>query len=174
MALTFLKARGVEIGESRFEKDQVFYARELMKRLEARGKHLILPIDHRVALEMGSPIDEVKTVEVCEGPYKSFDIGPITEALFADWIGQARTVFWNGPVGVFEQPAFQQGSFAVAKAMAANKAAYRVVGGGDSAAAMMQSGFADQVDHISTGGGASLEYIQGTPLPGLEVLREKF
>lgn len=174
MAYTFLAAQNIPVGKSRVEKDKVSFAREMINRIDARGKKLLLPIDHVITNDFLAP-SEVKTtdsVNIPEG-YLAVDIGPKTRELFRKEIARAKTVFWNGPMGVFEKPEFAQGSFGVAEALAriTDEGAMTIVGGGDSAAAAEASGFADKMTHISTGGGASLEYLQGDKLPGLEVLR---
>lgn len=170
MAYTFLQAQGVAVGKSLVEKDKVDVARELIKRFEARDKKFILPVDHIVATSL-SDITTAKTTtgESIESAYMGVDIGPKTRKLFDEQIQKARTVFWNGPMGVYETKPFHEGSFAMAESMA-RAPGYTVVGGGDSAAAAVDSGFAAQIDHISTGGGASLEYIEGKTLPGIKVL----
>ncbi|MDZ4083277.1 MAG: phosphoglycerate kinase [Bdellovibrionales bacterium] len=174
MAYTFLAAQGHGVGKSRIEKDRLAFARELLERIEVRGKKVLLPIDHIVADDFLTPTK----IETCDSPTipedrLGLDIGPKTRELFRKEISRAKTVFWNGPMGVFERPEFAKGSFGVAQALADLAAAggISVVGGGDSAAAAEASGFADKMTHISTGGGASLEYLEGAKLPGLEALR---
>jgi phosphoglycerate kinase len=174
MAYTFLAAQGHGVGKSRIEKDRLAFARELLQRIEVRGKKVLLPIDHIVADDFLTPTK----IEKCDSPAipedrLGLDIGPKTRELFRKEISRAKTVFWNGPMGVFERPEFAKGSFAVAEALAelAASGGVSVVGGGDSAAAAEASGFADKMTHISTGGGASLEYLEGAKLPGLEALR---
>jgi phosphoglycerate kinase len=172
MAYTFLAAKGVPVGKSRVEQDKVKYAQELMERLRVRKKRLVLPIDHRVVTDFANP----KTLTVTKGEAilpecMGIDIGPETEKLFAEEIKNAKTVFWNGPMGVFETAEYAKGSFALAKALS-EVDGISIVGGGDSASAVNQSGYADKVTHISTGGGASLEFLQGDRLPGLEILRK--
>jgi phosphoglycerate kinase len=174
MAYTFLAAQGHGVGKSRIEKDRLAFARELLERIEVRGKKVLLPIDHIVADDFLAPTK----IETCDSPTipedrLGLDIGPKTRELFRKEISRAKTVFWNGPMGVFERPEFAKGSFGVAEALANLAAAggVSVVGGGDSAAAAEASGFADKMTHISTGGGASLEYLEGAKLPGLEALR---
>lgn len=173
MAYTFLAAKKLSIGQSLIEKDKVKFAGELIQRMEARGKKLLLPVDH-VVVPSFEKVTERRTTEgdaISEG-WMGVDIGPKTLNLFAQEIARARTVFWNGPMGVFETKELSDGTFGVAKAMAENTAAMTIVGGGDSAAAANASGYANQMSHISTGGGASLEYLQGEKLPGIEALRE--
>ena len=173
MAFTFLKAKGLPVGKSLVEANKVNYARELIARVEARDKTLLLPVDHKVTADFNSSNCKTTVGESIEEGWMGIDIGPQTVKNYTTAIREAKTIFWNGPMGVFEKPAFAEGTFAVAKAMAENTAAFRIVGGGDSAAAAEISGYADKMTHISTGGGASLEYLQGDKLPGLEVLREK-
>lgn len=174
MAYTFLAAQGHGVGKSRIEKDRLAFARELLQRIEVRGKKVLLPIDHIVADDFLTPtkIEKCDSATIPEDRL-GLDIGPKTRELFRKEISRAKTVFWNGPMGVFERPEFAKGSFAVAEALAELVAAggVSVVGGGDSAAAAEASGFADKMTHISTGGGASLEYLEGAKLPGLEALR---
>lgn len=173
MAYTFLKAKGLPVGKSLVETEKLNYARELINRIEARDKTLLLPVDHKVTDDFNSTrCKTTKDVAIEEG-FMGIDIGPQTVKNYSAAIAEAKTIFWNGPMGVFEKEAFAEGTFAIAKAVAMNEKAFRIVGGGDSAAAAEQSGYADKMTHISTGGGASLEYLQGDKLPGLEVLREK-
>lgn len=173
MAYTFLKAQGLPVGKSLVEQDKVSYARELIERIAARNKTLLLPVDHRVTQDFAGDKCQATSGSAIDEGWMGIDIGPQTTKNFCDAISNAKTIFWNGPMGVFEKPAFAEGTFAVAKAMAQNEKAFKIVGGGDSAAAAEQSGYAEKMTHISTGGGASLEYLQGDKLPGLEVLREK-
>lgn len=174
MAYTFLQAQGLGVGKSRVEKDKVAFARELMERIKARGKKCLLPIDHVIVDDFASPTATKTTTDAAipEG-FMGMDIGPKTRQLYAEEIRRAKTAFWNGPMGVFERAEFAKGSFAVASALAemATGGGAAVVGGGDSAAAAEASGFAEKMTHISTGGGASLEYLEGAKLPGLEALR---
>jgi phosphoglycerate kinase len=172
MAYTFLAAKDVVIGASRVEKDKVKYARELIERIDARNKKLLLPIDHRVVprLEAVTDVIVTPTSAIAEGLI-GIDIGPRTADLYRAEISRAKTVFWNGPMGIFETKEYAQGTFSVAKALAEAKQATTIVGGGDSAAAINASGYGDQVTHNSTGGGASLEFLQGDKLPGVEALR---
>lgn len=172
MAYTFLAAQQIGVGKSKVEKDKVAFAREMLERIDARGKRVLLPVDHVVANDFLAP-SEIKITDspaVPEG-YLAMDIGPKTRELFRKELQRAQTVFWNGPMGVFERPEFNKGSFAIAETLANLDGAMTIVGGGDSAAAAEASGFAEKMTHISTGGGASLEYLQGDKLPGLEVLR---
>jgi phosphoglycerate kinase len=172
MAYTFLKAKGLSVGKSLVEVDKVSYAREMMARIEARNKTLLLPVDHLVTQDIASNSGQVTTGQAVEEGFMGVDIGPVTIKNYSTAIHNAATVFWNGPMGIFENPAYSKGTFAIASALAESKAT-KIVGGGDSAAAAEASGFADKMTHISTGGGASLEYLQGDRLPGLEVLRPK-
>ncbi len=170
MAYTFLKARGLSVGKSLVETDKVNYAKEMIARMEARGKSLLLPVDHLVTEDFNSGKAELVPGESIPEGKMGIDIGPQTIKLFSRAIQESKTVFWNGPMGVFENPAYAKGTFAIAQALAESQAT-KIVGGGDSAAAAEASGFADKMTHISTGGGASLEYLQGVRLPGLEALR---
>jgi phosphoglycerate kinase len=170
MAYTFLKAKGLPVGKSLVEADKVSYAREMMNRIEARQKTLLLPVDHMVTNDIASNKATATSGQGIDEGMMGVDIGPLTIRNYSKAISEAQTVFWNGPMGIFENPAYAQGTFAVAKALAESKG-NKIVGGGDSAAAAEASGYASQMTHISTGGGASLEYLQGDRLPGLEVLR---
>ncbi len=174
MAYTFLAAQDVKVGTSRVEKDKLKYARELLARVDSRNKRILLPIDHMIVTRFDSAKDlkNTSTSAIPDG-WMGVDIGPKTSALFCNELLKAKTVFWNGPMGVFETPEFAKGTFAVAKTLADLKTATTIVGGGDSAAAMSASGYADQVTHISTGGGASLEFLRGDKLPGVEAVRPK-
>ena len=171
MAYTFLKAKGVEVGRSRVESDKLTLAGRALDASERLGINLLLPVDHVVAREP-KPESESRIVNDAAIPKEmmGLDIGPKTRALFAAHIGSAKTVFWNGPMGMFEVEKFAEGTRAIARAMAANRNATTVVGGGDSAAAVEQMGLADKLSHISTGGGASLEFLEGRPLPGVVAL----
>lgn len=171
MAYTFLAAQGVPTGASRVEADKVKFAKELLRRADARRKKILLPIDHIISTSLDASDKAKLQPEAMIPPdWMGLDIGPKTRQLYAEEISKAKTVFWNGPMGVFEKPAFAEGTFAVAKAVAECPGT-TIVGGGDSAAAAKESGYADQISHISTGGGASLEFIQGLKLPGLEAVR---
>lgn len=173
MAYTFLKAMGHSVGASRVEADKVKFAAEMVERIKARNKSLLLPVDHVVSTSI-KDVSQLKTttdVNIPDG-LMGVDIGPKTIQQFHAALKNAKTIFWNGPMGVFEVPAMAKGTFAIAK-MLAEFDAIKVVGGGDSAAAAEASGFAKAMTHISTGGGASLEYLQGDALPGLTVLRYK-
>lgn len=173
MAYTFLKAQNIPVGKSLVESDKLKYAKEMIGRMEARGKTMLLPVDHIVSTEFGNTENKKTTTSaIIDENYMGLDIGPQTIKNFSRALSQAATVFWNGPMGVFESLAFCEGTFAIAKALA-NSSALKIVGGGDSAAAAEASGYADKMSHISTGGGASLEYLQGEKLPGLEILRPR-
>lgn len=173
MAYTFLKAQNISVGKSLVETEKLKYAKEMIARIEARGKTLLLPVDHVVSTEFGNSANKRTTASnSIDEKEMGLDIGPKTIKLYTALLEKAATIFWNGPMGVFEDPAFSEGTFAVAKAMA-NSKGMTIVGGGDSAAAAEASGFADQMTHISTGGGASLEYLRGEKLPGLEILRPR-
>ena len=173
MGYTFLKAMGHEIGNSLCEDDKIDYVKEMMAKAEAKGVKLLLPIDVTYAAKFGENetpmISEGRDIPAdCEG----LDIGPKTAELFANEVKAAKTVVWNGPMGVFEFKNFAKGTEAVAKAMAETEAV-TIIGGGDSAAAVNQMGFGDKMTHISTGGGASLEFLEGKELPGIASLDEK-
>jgi phosphoglycerate kinase len=173
MAYTFLKAQNIPVGKSLVETDKIKYAKEMIERIEARNKTLLLPVDHIVSTEFGNTENKkVTSSAIIEENYMGLDIGPQTIKNFSAALKNAATVFWNGTMGVFENKAFCEGTFAIAKALAESNA-LKIVGGGDSAAAAEASGYADKMSHISTGGGASLEYLQGEKLPGLEVLRPR-
>jgi phosphoglycerate kinase len=173
MANTFLKAKGIEVGKSLLEADKLDLAKELMKKAEKSNVQLLLPIDAVAATSLENPA-EVKTVPVEQVPadFMILDIGPQAAGLFSHAVKTAGTVVWNGPMGVFEQDMFAKGTEAVAKALA-DSAAVSIVGGGDSAAAIKKTGVADRISHISTGGGASLEFLEGKALPGVTVLQDK-
>ena len=177
MAYTFLKAEGYEVGTSLVDDTKLDYCKEMLDKAKANGKTLLLPIDTVVAKEFPDPIDapiEVATYSSHEIPADrmGLDIGEKTQALFADAVKTAKTVVWNGPMGVFENPILNKGTVAVAQALA-DADATTIIGGGDSAAAVMQLGFADKMSHISTGGGASLEYLEGKVLPGVAAIADK-
>ncbi len=168
MAYTFLSARGQNVGSSRVERDKVDLARNLMDMATERKVRLVLPEDHVAAAGIDSGSGEIFEGDIPDG-LMGLDIGPRTVETYSKALLSARTVFWNGPMGVFEKEPFSKGTFGVAEALASSKA-ISVVGGGDSAAALRQSGLADKVSHISTGGGASLEFVEGKVLPGIEAL----
>lgn len=171
MAYTFLAAQKISIGDSLVEKDKIKFAGDLIQRMEARGKKILLPVDHRVVKGFSAveSLRETNSAAIDDG-WMAVDIGPKTQTLYAEALASAKTIFWNGPMGVFETPEYSKGTFAVAEAVAESEG-LSIVGGGDSAAAARQSGFAERMSHISTGGGASLEYLQGDRLPGIEALR---
>ena len=177
MAFTFLKAKGYEIGKSLVDDEKIEYCKDMMEKAEKAGKKLLLPIDTTVAKEFPNPIDaeiEVQVVDADKIPadMEGLDIGTKTAELYADAVKSAKTVVWNGPMGVFENPTLAKGTIAVAKALAETDAT-TIIGGGDSAAAVNQLGFADKMSHISTGGGASLEFLEGKELPGVYAADDK-
>ena len=177
MAFTFLKAKGYEIGKSLVDDEKLDYCKEMMDKAEKLGKKLLLPIDTTIAAEFPNPIDapiEVSVVDADKIPadMEGLDIGTKTAELYADAVKSAKTVVWNGPMGVFENPTLAKGTIAVAKALAETDAT-TIIGGGDSAAAVNQRGFADKMSHISTGGGASLEFLEGKALPGVVAADDK-
>lgn len=177
MAYTFLKAKGLEIGKSLVDETKVDYCKEMMEKAEKLGKKLLLPVDTVTIADFPSPIDapvEVITCTVEDMPAdrEGCDIGPKTAEMYADAVKTAKTVVWNGPMGVFENPILAAGTVAVAKALADTDAT-TIIGGGDSAAAVNQLGFGDKMSHISTGGGASLEFLEGKELPGVAAANDK-
>jgi len=174
MAYTFFKAQGKPVGKSLVEDDKQSEARDVIARAKASGLTLLLPVDHVVApkIEAGAPTETLGVDDPRIGDRMGLDIGPRTAKVFADALHDARTVVWNGPMGVFEIDAFAQGTIAVAKAVADVKGT-TIIGGGDSIAAVKKAGVADRITHISTGGGASLEFLGGRTLPGVAVLPEK-
>ena len=177
MAFTFLKAKGYEIGKSLCDDEKIDYCKEMMAKAEKLGKNLLLPVDTGIAAGFPDPIDgpvDVKYVDSDKIPadMEGLDIGPKTCELFANAAKTAKTVVWNGPMGVFENPTLAKGTIDVAKALAETDAT-TIIGGGDSAAACNQLGFADKMSHISTGGGASLEFLEGKELPGVYAADDK-
>ena len=177
MAFTFLKAKGYEIGKSLVDDEKIEYCKEMMEKAEKLGKKLLLPVDSTVADNFPDPIDgpiDVTVVPSDQIPAdkEGLDIGTKTAELYAEAVKSAKTVVWNGPMGVFENPTLAKGTIAVAKALAETDA-ITIIGGGDSAAAVNQLGFADKMSHISTGGGASLEYLEGKELPGVAAADDK-
>ena len=177
MAFTFLKAQGKGVGNSLVDDSKIDYCKEMMEKAEKLGKKLLLPVDTTIAAAFPNPIDgpvEVQVVSSDDIPadMEGLDIGPKTAELYAEAVKTAKTVVWNGPMGVFENPTLAKGTIAVAKALAETEAT-TIIGGGDSAAAMNQLGFADKVSHISTGGGASLEFLEGKVLPGVAAADDK-
>jgi phosphoglycerate kinase len=175
MAYTFLKSQGLPIGKSLVENDKLDLARDLLEEARQRNFRLLLPVDHVVAESPDSAV--TKTADIAGTPdgWMGLDIGPKTIEQFSQEISKARTIVWNGPLGMFERPAFSQGTLAIARAVAAatTAGATSMIGGGDSVAAAEQSGVAKQISHISTGGGASLEFLAGEKLPGVEALTNK-
>ena len=177
MAFTFLSAKGYGIGKSLLDETKLDYCREMMKKAEEKGVKLLLPVDTALASEFPNPIDAPIDVEYVDSDNipadkEGLDIGPKSAKLFADAVLSAKTVVWNGPMGVFENPTLAKGTIAVAEALA-NSSAITIVGGGDSAAACEQLGYAPKITHISTGGGASLEFLEGKDLPGVSCLLDK-
>ena len=174
MAYTFFKAQGYEVGKSILEADKLDYALDMIKKAEEKGVKFLLPIDTVVAKEFGpgKPHHTVNSHEI-PADEEGLDIGEKTRALYADAIKDAKTVVWNGPMGVFEIPDYAEGTKAIAQALADLKDATTIIGGGDSAAAVNQMGFGDKMSHISTGGGASLEFLEGKKLPGVEAVQDK-
>ena len=177
MAYTFLAAKGYSVGTSLLDEEKIDYCKDMMKKAEEKGVKLLLPIDTTIAASFPDPIDapiETAIVDSDKIPADKMglDIGPKTMELYAEAAKNAKTVVWNGPMGVFENPTLAKGTIAVAKALAESDAT-TIVGGGDSAAACEQLGFADKITHISTGGGASLEFLEGLELPGIACLEDK-
>ena len=177
MAYTFLKAQGYEIGKSLVDDTKIDYCKEMMAKAEKLGKKLLLPVDAVTIADFPNPIDAPVEVTVCDvkdmpADREGCDIGPKTQELYADAVKSAKTVVWNGPMGVFENPTLAAGTIAVAKALADTDAT-TIIGGGDSAAAVNQLGFGDKMSHISTGGGASLEFLEGKELPGVMAADDK-
>jgi len=175
MAYTFLKAEGKHVGKSRVEDDKLDLAREIIKEAKARKVKLLLPTDHLAAdkIEVNALVKTIHEGEPIPDNLMGLDIGPKTIEAYCEEISDARTIIWNGPMGVFEVSPFSRGTFKVARAIADNGAAISIVGGGDSVAAVHSAGVADKITHISTGGGASLEFLEGKKLPGVEALTEK-
>ena len=177
MAFTFLKAQGYEVGNSLVDLEKLDYCKEMIAKAEKLGKKLLLPVDTTIAASFPNPIDaeiEVKVADADKIPadMEGLDIGPKTADLYAEAVKSAKTVVWNGPMGVFENPILAKGTIAVAKALA-DTDAITIIGGGDSAAAVNQLGFADKMSHISTGGGASLEFLEGKEMPGVVAADDK-
>ena len=177
MAFTFAAAKGLCIGKSLLDDTKLDYCREMMAKAEEKGVKLLLPIDNAIVSEFPNPIDAEIDVEYVDSDKipadkEGVDIGPKTAKLFGDAVIAAKTVVWNGPMGVFENPTLAKGTIAVAEALASSSAT-TIVGGGDSAAACEQLGFASKITHISTGGGASLEFLEGKDLPGISCLLDK-
>lgn len=173
MAFTFLKAKGYEIGKSILDAERIDYAAELMKKADEKGVKILLPVDVVAAKEFSNDVETAEfAAEAIPAEWMGLDVGPKSAQLFSEELKNAKTVIWNGPVGAFEMSNFAQGTIAVAKALAEAEAV-TIIGGGDSAAAVEQFGYADKMTHISTGGGASLEFLEGKELPGIAVLQDK-
>ena len=177
MAYTFIKAQGGSIGKSLVDDEKLDYCKEMLAKAESLGKKILLPVDTAIADSFPDPIDAEIAVEYVDADKipadkMGLDIGPKTEAIFAEAAKSAKTVVWNGPMGVFENPVLKKGTVAVCEALAEADAT-TIIGGGDSATAAIQLGFADKMSHISTGGGASLEYLEGKVLPGVAAIAEK-
>ena len=178
MSYTFLKAMGYEVGTSLLDETKIDYCKDMMEKAKKLGKKFLLPIDVVTTAEFPDPIDGPIDTVVCDADKipadrMGMDIGPKTRKLYADAVASAKSVIWNGPMGVFENPTLAAGTMSVAKALADAKDAITIIGGGDSAAAVAQLGFADKMTHISTGGGASLELFEGKVLPGIACLNNK-
>ncbi|HVZ61606.1 MAG TPA: phosphoglycerate kinase [Terriglobales bacterium] len=175
MAYTFLKAQGQEIGKSLLEQDKIELARDLLKQAKQKGVRFLLPIDHVTAAKVSADAvtKNVGKGQAISADQMALDIGPESIELFCEEIAKAKTILWNGPMGVFELPPFAKGTRKIAQAIAANASATSIVGGGDSVAAVKSAGVEDQISHISTGGGASLEFLEGRKLPGVEALSNK-
>lgn len=177
MSYTFLKAKGYEIGTSLLDPEKIEYCANMLKTAEEKGVKILLPVDCVITKDFPDPIDaeiETKVVaaDAIPADMMSLDIGPETAKMFAEAVKSAKTVVWNGPMGVFENPILAKGTISVAKALAETDAT-TIIGGGDSAAAVNTLGFGDKMSHISTGGGASLEYLEGKALPGIEAMTDK-
>ncbi len=175
MAYTFLKAQGQEVGKSLVEVDRVEFAGQLLAEAKKRGVKLLLPVDHVAAakIDANAIVKNIGEGEAIPADLMALDIGPKSIELFTEEISTARTIIWNGPMGVFEVAPFSKGTFKVARAVADNGGAISIVGGGDSVSAVHKAGVADKITHISTGGGASLEFLEGKKLPGVEALTDK-
>jgi phosphoglycerate kinase len=175
MAYTFLKSQGKPVGKSLAENDKLDLARNLLKEAQRRNFRLLLPIDHVLAESPDSSVTKISGIAETPEGWMGLDIGPKTIEQFSTEISKARTIVWNGPLGMFERPPFSSGTLAIARAVAAatTAGATSIIGGGDSVAAAEQSGIAKQISHISTGGGASLEFLAGEKLPGVEALTDK-
>ena len=173
MAYTFLKAQGYEIGTSLVEEDKVEYAKEMMEKAKAKGVKLLLPIDNAVSEKFSDSTPIITEDANIPDGHMGLDIGPKTIESYVDTVNNSKTIVWNGPMGVFEFENFAKGTLAVARAMASLTDATTVIGGGDSAAAVNQLGFGDKMTHVSTGGGASLEFLEGKELPGIVALDNK-
>ena len=177
MSYTFLKAKGYEVGTSLVDDTKIDYCKDMMKKAEEKGVKMLLPVDCTIVKDFPDPIDapvEIQHVDADKIPadMMSLDIGPKTAELYANEVKSAKTVVWNGPMGVFENPTLAAGTIAVAKSLAETDAT-TIIGGGDSAAAVNSLGFGDKMSHISTGGGASLEFLEGKELPGIAAVDDK-
>jgi len=174
MAYTFFKAQGLPIGKSLVEMDKLDLANQVLEEVRRKNFRLILPVDHVLAQSPDSKETKISDISTTPADWMGLDIGPKTIEKFSAEISKARTIVWNGPLGMFEKPEFAKGTLAIAKAVAsATKAgATSIIGGGDSVAAVEQAGVANQISHISTGGGASLEFLAGEKLPGVEALND--
>ena len=177
MAYTFLAAKGYSVGTSLLDETKIDYCKDMLKKAEEKGVKILLPVDVTITKSFPDPIDAEIEVQVCDADkipadMMSLDIGPKTAELYADAVKSAKTVVWNGPMGVFENPILAKGTIAVAKSLAETDAT-TIIGGGDSAAAVNTLGFGDKMSHISTGGGASLEFLEGKALPGIEAVNNK-
>ena len=177
MSYTYLKAKGYEVGKSLVDTEKTEYCLDMIKKAETLGKKFYLPLDVVTAKDFPDPIDApvetfIYDIDSIPADKEALDIGPKTRELYAEAVKNAKTVIWNGPMGVSENPCFANGTIAVAKALADTDAT-TIIGGGDSAAAVTKLGFADKMTHISTGGGASLELFEGKKLPGIECLNDK-
>jgi phosphoglycerate kinase len=175
MAYTFLKALGEQVGKSLVEDDKLELARQLLQEAKTRKLKLLLPVDHVAAdkIDANARLTKVDQGQPIPANLMALDIGPKTIEMFEEEIARARTILWNGPMGVFEVPAFAKGTFKIARAVADNPGALSIVGGGDSVSAVRAAGVADKITHISTGGGASLEFLEGKKLPGVDALTDK-
>ena len=175
MAYTFLKALGEQVGKSLVEEDKIELARQLLQEAKTRKLKFLLPVDHVAAdkIDINTHVQKIDQGQAIPAGMMALDIGPKTVEIFSEEISRARTIVWNGPMGVFEVAPFAKGTFAVAKTVADNAGATTIVGGGDSVSAVHAAGFADKITHISTGGGASLEFLEGKKLPGVEALTDK-
>ena len=175
MAYTFLKAQGESVGKSLVEEDKIELARDLLQQAKTHKLKFLLPTDHVIAdrVEASASVKFVGQGESIPANMMALDIGPQTIEAFSEEVARARTIVWNGPMGVFEVPPFARGTFKIAQAVAENPGATSIVGGGDSVAAVKAAGVADKITHISTGGGASLEFLEGKKLPGVEALTDK-
>jgi phosphoglycerate kinase len=170
MANTFLAAKGLSVGKSKVEEDKLALARSVLQKAEERGVRVVLPVDVLVADALDATSGRRVPADEIPADAMALDIGPRTVELFGEELTKAQAVFWNGPMGLFENPAFAEGTLGVARAIAAAPG-FSVVGGGDSVAAVQQANLANDFDHVSTGGGASLEFMEGRKLPGVEALR---